>query len=462
MPRTKLKGKNVALDLFEMLTEIAAQKGFKQEDLIEVLKNSLVAAYRKKYKTSDGVDVLISPEKKEIRIIVLKDVVDKVILPGMQIHIDEAKKVDPNINLKDKIKVVEDIDHFGSSAAQTAVYVASQKIRLLEQEKTKEEYSNRIGELINGYIIYKRGDTVYLDLGKVEAIMPVKHQIPRERYRTEDKVKVLLHMIEEDKNNTLKVIVSRTERRFVQKLFEMEVPEIYEGAVEIVTIGRVPGIRSKIVVRSNTPGVDPVGACVGIRGVRIQTIVRELGNERVDIMEYSSNSKEYIKKAISPANPTMVKVDPINNQALVLVSDQDLSAAIGKEGSNVKIASYITGYKINIKSESEFSQEIVSPKARENFEKLFSSDQEPDENETLLSELPKLSKRIIHILHQNNIKTVENLLSLDEEGLIALEGIGKTTAKKIIGVISENIEFEEETEESHSPEEEEENTKEKD
>ena len=283
--------------------------------------------------------------------------------------------------------------------------------------------------------------------------MPVKHQIPRERYRVDDKVKVLLHTIEEDKNHILKVVVSRAEKKFVQKLFEMEAPEIYDGTIEIVAVGRVPGIRSKVVVRSNVANVDPVGACVGVRGVRIQAIVRELGNERIDIINYSSNPKEYIKQAISPANPVMVKADPINKHALIVVSDQELSVAIGKEGSNVKIASYVTGYKIDIKSESEFSKEIVTPEARKSFEKLFSTEQETEEEETLLSELPGLSKRIIGILHKNNIRTIENLIALDEEHLVGLEDIGKTTAKKIIGLISENIEFEEEAEEGNIPQE---------
>ena len=311
MSDAKMKENSSITKFFDVLAEITNQKGFTQDDLIKVIQDSLTAAYRKKYKTTEGLDIVVSPEKKEISIVVLKDVVDNVLLPGMQIHIDEAKNIDLNIKLHDKIRVLEDLNNFGSGAIQAAIHAASQKIRLLEQAKIREEYSSRIGELVNGYIIRKRGDTVYLDLGKVEAVMPVKHQIPRERYRVDDKVKVLLHTIEEDKNHALKVVVSRAEKKFVQKLFEMEAPEIYDGTIEIVAAGRVPGVRSKIVVRSNVPNVDPVGACVGVRGVRIQSIVRELGNERIDIINYSTNPKEYIKQAISPANPVMVKADPI-------------------------------------------------------------------------------------------------------------------------------------------------------
>ena len=439
----KTKKNQLAKKIFESLQEIILQKQFQQEDLVEVLETALIAAYRKKYKTSEGVKVVISEDNNDIDLIASKIVVDNVLLPGMQIHIDEAKKINSDINLGDTIEIKEDLNDYGRVAAQTAIYVASQKIKLLDQKRIKEEFSNKIGELINGYILRKRGDTVYLDLGKVEAIMPVKHQIPGERYRVEDKVKVILHDIEEDRNKNLKVITSRAEKKFVQKLFEMEVPEIYEGTVEVVGIGRVAGIRSKIAVRSTISDIDPVGACVGIRGVRIQSIVRELGNERIDIIQYSDNPKEFIKNAISPAVPIMVNVDPANKQSLVVVADKDLSVAIGKEGSNVKIASYITGFKIDVKNESEFSQEIVNPEAKKNFEKLFSNKKEEIQEGTELDKLSGLPKRIIRILNQNNIYFVEDLISLEEEDLIQIEDIGESTAKKIMQVIGENIEFEE-------------------
>ena len=445
-PTKKIKEKS----LFEALQEIIAQKKFKREDLMEILEVALVAAYRKKYKTSEGVTIDISEDGNEILIVSNRIVVDNVLLPGMQIHIDDAIKIDPSIQLGDHIDVKEDPNSYGRVSAQTAIYVAAQKLKLLEQEKIREKFSDKLGELLNGYILRKRGDTVYLDLGVIEAIMPVKHQIPGERYRIEDKVKVVLHDIEEDRNRVLKVIVSRAEKRFVEKLFEMEVPEIYEGSVEIVAVGRVPGIRSKVVVKSNVAGLDPVGSCVGIRGVRIQSIVRELGNERIDIVHHSDNAKEFIKNAISPAKPIMVNVDLAENQALVVVPDKELSLAIGKEGSNVRIASRITSFKIDVKSESDFSQEIVNPEARKNFEKLFSAnnneEEKKEEEGTPLSQLPGLTKRVITILKENNIQWVEDLLLLEEDDLIAIEDIGKTTAKRIMEIISENIEFEEEDE----------------
>ncbi len=453
MKKTQIKKKEEK-NLFATLQEIVAQKKFKREDLMEVLENALVAAYRKKYKTSEGVAIDISEDGNDILIISNRIVVDNVLLPGMQIHIDDAIKIDPNVQLGDKIDVKEDPNDYGRVSAQTAIYVASQKLKFLEQEKVREKFSDKLGELINGYILRKRGDTVYLDLGSIEAIMPVKHQIPGERYRIEDKVKVVLHDIEEDRNRVLKVIVSRAEKRFVEKLFEMEVPEIYEGSVEVVAVGRAPGIRSKVVVKSKISDLDPVGACVGVRGVRIQSIVRELGNERVDIVHHSENSKEFIKNAISPANPIMVNIDSTENEALVVVPDKELSLAIGKEGSNVRIASHITGFKINVKSESDFSQEIVNPEARKNFEKLFSANEkkeeekEKEEEGTPLSQLPGLTKRVIKILKENNIHWVEDLLSLEEGDLIALEDMGKTTTKRVMEIISENIEFEEEDEKS--------------
>ncbi len=448
MKKSKVKKVEIK-NLFTVLQEIVTQKQFTKEDLIEILESALIAAYRKKYKTSEDVTVVISDDGSDVAVVAKKIVVTDVLLEGMQIHIDEALKIDPNIKLGDKIEVRENPNNYDRISAQTAIYVASQKIKILEQEKIKKKFSNKLGELLNGYILRKRGDTVYLDLGTIEAIMPVKHQIPGERYRIEDKIKVILHDIEEDRNRILKVIVSRAEKKFVEKLFEMEVPEIYEGSVEIVAVGRVPGIRSKVVVRSNVSGLDPVGACVGVRGVRIQSIVRELGNERVDIVSFSSNPKEFIKNAISPANPIMVNVDTSTNHALVVVSDKELSLAIGREGSNVKIVFHITGFKIDIKSETDFSKEIINPEARKNFEKLFSENnkekEEEEEKGTTLSELPGLTKRIINILKQNNIHWVEDLLSLEEADLIAMEDVGESTAKKIMQIINENIEFEDDS-----------------
>ena len=289
--------------------------------------------------------------------------------------------------------------------------------------------------------------------------MPVKHQIPGERYRVEDKIKVLLHSIEDEtRGPNLKVLVSRADKKFVQKLFEMEVPEIYDDIVEVKAIGRIAGVRSKVVVTSSRSDVDPVGACVGVRGVRIQAIVRELGNERIDIIEYSEDPKEFITNALSPATPTLVKVDHGSKEALAVVYDKDLSIAIGRDGSNVKLASFITGFKIDVKSESQFSEEMASPEARQRLDELFSKEpiqvEDEEEEGTPLDELPGITRRIRKILEENEVKFIEDLISMEVEDLVAIEGIGRATAVKILETLQENVEFEEEDETEEGAEEE--------
>lgn len=450
MAKIKSSSNEITKNLFDAVQHIVADKGFDRDEVLTIIESGMIAAYKRKYKTTENVQVVIDKDKEEIHIIAKRVVVDNVIMPGMQIHIDEARKIKPDVELEEEIEVSETPDEFGRIAVQTAMQVVSQKLRFLEQNRIRDEYKNRIGELINGYILRKRGDTVFVDLGKVEAVMPVKFQIPGERYRVEDKIKVMLHSIEDDiRGGSLRVLVSRADKKFVQKLFEMEVPEVYDGIVKVNQIGRIPGIRTKVVVFSDRSDVDPVGACVGVRGVRIQAIVRELGNERIDIVEYSENPKDFITNALSPASPTLVKVDVINKEALAVVSDKELSIAIGKDGSNVKLASVVSGYKIDVKSESQFSTELASPEARERLDDLFASkveDTEESEEEegTPLREMPGLTKRIQTILNEAGIFYLEDLINLEEEDLVGIEGIGETTAKKVMEIIAENVEFEEE------------------
>lgn len=432
---------------FDATHQIVADKGFDRDEVMQIIEAGIIAAYRKKYKTTENVTVVIDEENKDIYVLARRTVVDDVVLPGMQISLSEAKEIDPEAETGSEVEVKEHPIDYGRIAAQTAMQVVSQRLKHLEQNKIREEYTGKVDELMNGFILRKRGETVYVDLGKVEAIMPVRHQIPGERYRVEDKIKVLLYSMEnENKGRGLKVIVSRADRKFVQKLFEMEVPEIYDHIVEIKNIGRIAGTRSKIVVSSARSDVDPVGACVGVKGVRIQAIVRELGNERIDIIEYSEDIQEFISNAMSPATPVLVKIDPSANEALVIVPDKDLSIAIGKDGSNVKLASQITGYRIDVKTEAQFSEEMSSPEARKRLDELFTGPEEVEDEEeesTPIDELPGLTRRIVDLLKEGGVRYIEDLISMEEEDLVNLDGVGSATARRIMQVIMENVEFEE-------------------
>jgi N utilization substance protein A len=454
MARTKSVAGDLTKNIFDAIQQIVIDKGFDRDEVLSIIETGMIAAYKRKYKTSENVKVSIDKENEKILLIAKRVVVDgPVIMPGMQIELEKARKIKSDVQPGEEIEIFESPEEFGRISIQSAMQVVAQKLRYLEQNRIRNEYVHKMGELINGYILRKKGDTVYIDLGKVEAIMPVKFQIPGERYRVEDKIKVILHTIEEDpKTHGLKVLVSRADRKFVQKLFEMEVPEIYDGIVSIVKIGRIPGIRTKVVVSSERSDVDPVGACVGVRGVRIQAIVRELGNERIDIVEYSENPKDFITNALSPVTPTMVKVDINNKEALAVVADKDLSLAIGKDGSNVKLASSISGFKIDVKSESQFSTEMASPEARSRLDDLFTVKPVEEEEGTPLNDLPGLTKRVQRILEQSGIRYLEDLINLEEEDLVGIEGIGEATARRIMEILSENVEFEERDEVEESEE----------
>lgn len=430
---------------FDAIHQIVADKGFDRDEVMGIIEAGLIAAYRKKYRSTDNVSVVFDKDKEDVYIVARRAIVDQVVMPGMQITLEEAKEINPDAKVGDEIDIEENPMDYGRIAAQTAMQVIGQRLKNLEQNRLREEYSEKVGELMNGYILRKKGETIFVDLGKIEAVMPVKHQVPGERYRTEDKIKVLLHSIDAD-NRGLRVVVSRADKKFIQKLFEMEIPEIYDHIVEIKSIARAPGIRTKVVVASNRSDVDPVGACVGARGVRIQSIVRELGNERIDIIEYSGDPKELITNAMTPATPASVRVDTESGEALVVVADKDLSIAIGREGSNVKMASIVTGYRIDVKSESEFSEEMSSPEARKRLDELFSKPivEEEEEEGTPLDQLEGLTERMRKILREGGIQYVEDLVSMEEEDLIALEGVGRATAKRIMEIIYENVEFEEE------------------
>lgn len=446
MARAKSGDKAPRKSFFDTIHQITSDRGFDRDEVFQIVEAGLLAAYRKKYKTLDNAHVKFDREKEDVVIVAKREVVEKVVLPGMQIDIKEAQKINQEIKLGDDMEIEESPMDYGRIAAQTAMQVVTQRIKTLEQNKIREEYSDKIGELMNGFILRKKGDLVFVDLGKVEAILPPKQQIPNERYRVEEKIKVLLQSIDYDAyNKGLKVVVSRADRRFIQKLFEMEVPEIYDGNIEIKAIGRAPGLRSKVVVASKRGDIDPVGACVGMRGVRIQSIVRELGNERVDIVEYNENLVELIRNAMSPGVPSEIKVDTIAKEALVVVPDKDLSIAIGRDGSNVKLASYITGYRIDLKTESQFSEEMSSPEARKRLDELFSAPEieEEEEEGTSLDFLPGLTKRIIRILNEHDVHFVEDLAVMGENDLIALEGMGRATAKRIMEILAEYVEFEE-------------------
>ena len=446
------KEKNLSL----VIEELTRNRKLTKEEVVEGLERGLLEAYKRKFRSIDNVKVKIDIEKGEIFYVVEKEVAKEVLSPALQISLEEAKKFSPNVQEGEKIEISYRPEDFGRGFLYQAMQSMIREIRSIEQDKVLEKYQGKVGEILTGYVLRKKQDTVYIDLGELEGIMPPRHQIPGERYRAQDRIKVLLYSLEKDlMYQEVKAILSRADRRFIQKLFALEVPEISQGIVEIKAISRVPGVRTKIVVYSHRSDVDPVGACVGMQGMRIQNILREIGRERIDIIPYKEDPAEFIKQALTPSKPVFVRVQPKSRKALVVVPDRELSQAIGKEGINIRLASQITGYQIELKTESEFSREVASPEARKKFEELFSpvrkkeeESKPPEEEEgTSIDVLEGLSKRVKKILKENGIFYIEDLLEKEEEELAQIEGIGKSTAKQIIEVLLQEVEIEEEEEE---------------
>ena len=352
------------IDVKELITameELEKEKGIKKDYLIESLEAALVTAYKRNFDSADNVSVEINQTTGDVHIYSIKKVVDKVIDPLTEISLAAARKIDKKKNLDDEVNVEIAPKDFGRIAAQTAKQVMLQKIREAERSIVYDEFNDKKGEIVTGIIQKADGGVVVLDLGRLEGIMPLKEQVPTEKYRVNDKIKGYVLSVEKGIKGNPQVIVSRSHPDFVRKLFEFEIPEIYEGLIEIKSVSRDPGSRSKVAVYSKDENIDPVGSCVGQKGVRIQNIINELNGEKIDVIEWSADPSIYIAAALLPAQVLAVDVNEEEKSAQVIVPDDQLSLAIGKSGQNARLAAGLTGtgWKIDIKSESEIRKLIL-------------------------------------------------------------------------------------------------------
>ena len=347
--------------LFEATEELEREKGISKEVIIDSLKDALVAAYKKhiKAKEAPNVEAILDEVTGEIGVFRTKLVVEKVEDENLEISLEDAKEIDDEVELEDEVKIEVTPENFGRIAAQSAKQVITQRIRDAERNNILNEFLEKKGTLTTGIIQRVENRNVIVNIGKTDAIMPQREQIPREYYKPGNRIRVFVLNVKET-NRLPQVIVSHAHPEIVKELFELEVPEIEDGIVEIKSIAREAGYRTKIAVWSNDPEVDSVGACIGPRGSRIQTIVGELKNEKIDIVRWSPDPVEYIVNAISPARVVSVDImtdDEETKDALVVVPDDQLSLAIGREGQNVRLAHRLTGWKIDIKSISQMESE---------------------------------------------------------------------------------------------------------
>lgn len=335
------------------LTEIVREKGISEEELLEVLDEAIIAAYKKNYSSqAQNVKIRRDLKKGTIRVYAEKEVVEEVYDDSTEITLEEAKEIDARFQLEDKVDIEVTPKNFGRVAAQLAKQMVIQKIKESERSIIYNEFAEKEHDIIVGTVLRKDKGNAFVDLGKIEAILGPNEQMPGESYNFNEMLK--LYIVEvKDTTKGPQVLVSRTHPGLVKRLFELEVPEIYEGVVEVKSIAREAGSRTKIAVHSNDESVDPMGACVGPKGVRVQNIVNELKNEKIDIIKWSKVPEEYIANALSPAKVLEVTVNEENKSTQVIVEDSQLSLAIGKEGQNVRLAAKLTGWKIDIKSKSQ-------------------------------------------------------------------------------------------------------------
>lgn len=341
-------------EMLEAFDTLEKTKGIKKEVIVDAIKAALVAAYKKNYNQAQNVEVDFDERTGNFKVMAVKTVVDEVQDDRLEVSLKDALAINGAYEVGDEIRFEVTPKNFGRISAQTAKQVIMQRLREAERNNIIDEYSQYEDELITGTVERRDNRFVYVKIGNIEAVMSTHDQMPNETYNPQDKVRVLVTHVGSDSKGA-QITVSRTAPDVVKRLFEQEVPEIYNGTVEIVSIAREAGDRTKIAVKSNDPNIDPVGTCVGQGGTRVQNVVNELGGENIDIVQYEDDPSDYIANALNPAEVIAVQFSDEDDEksALVIVPDYQLSLAIGKKGQNVRLAARLTGYKIDIRPESE-------------------------------------------------------------------------------------------------------------
>lgn len=347
----------MSAELIHALEQIEKEKGIGKEVLIDAIEAALIKAYKRNFGSAMNVSVYIDRLTGDVRVFALKNIVEKVKDPSTELSLEQAKQFGPDFEVGDVVEVEVTPRKFGRIAAQTAKQVVMQRIREAERGLIYEEFSNKEDDIVSGVITRFERKNVIVDLGRAEAILPPSEQVPGEVYNIHDRIKAYVINVKKTNKNP-QIFISRTHPGLVKRLLELEVPEIHDGIVEIKTIAREAGSRTKVAIYSKNENVDPVGACVGQKGSRIRAIVEELRGEMIDIIKWSSVPEEYIASSLSPAKVIRVDVDEENKVARVIVPDFQLSLAIGKEGQNARLAAKLTGWKIDIKSESQLRAQI--------------------------------------------------------------------------------------------------------
>ena len=413
-------------ELIEVFSEIAREKNVERSELATILEELFLYIIEREYGDSSNCSCIVNLDKGEIEIYAEKTIVEEVDDYKVEITLEEAIEKEPEaaegLVVGDVFVEVIDLTVFGRRIINTAKHFFAQKLRDVERNYIYEDYANRIGEIVIGIVHQVQRDNVFINIDQAELRLPKNEQIQSERYRRGDTVRSVIKSVEITSKGP-DIVVSRSDNYFLNKLFEMEVPEIEDGIIDITSIARQPGERAKIIVQSNDRRIDPVGACVGMRGSRIQAVVRELNNEKIDIVNYSEQPEILITRALSPAKPVNLYIDEDKEYCISIFEDENLDSAIGRSGMNINLASRLTGYRIDAYGVNQYKRL-------------------QDDQNTLLTEVDGITKKIGKSLLDANIKTVLDLMEADEESLLEITGIATSTVEQIYSSVQKFIERE--------------------
>lgn len=446
-------------EMAEAIRALIAEKGYTEESVKQTIENALKSAYKRTYGTSDNAIVKFAEDMSDVAIYSRKTVVDGVYDPVTEIEIEEAQKLSDDVELGDEIDILEDPKSFDRSAVSTGKQTAHQGLNETIKDSLYNQYKDKVGEMINGYFQRERNGNIFVDLGnagKLEGYLPVKFQSPRETYEQGDRIKAIIVDLKKT-NSGLQIVLSRSDPRLVQIVMELEIPEIADGTVKIEKCVREAGYRTKMAVSTVREEIDPVGACVGTKGVRIQNVIRELLGEKIDVLRYDADPAVFIQNALSPAQVNRVVIlDAEKKQALAIVDDSQFSLAIGKQGQNVRLANRLCDWNIDVKTEEQcagmdFSDKATTLAARN----LFKDEPaEADEEITTVAELPGVSETSAEILKANGIEDIVKFIeAYDNKSVEQIEGLSKEEIENIYALIKENVEFVEEQEDAAGSEE---------
>lgn len=400
-------------ELKRLIDQVSRDKGIDKELLVNTILNAVLSAAKKKYGgRHDNIEVSFSEETGELQVFQFKEVVEEVTDSDREISLEEARKLDPECELGDSLGIKLDASNFGRIAAQSAKQVIIQGMRDAERDLVYDDYKDRKGELINGLVQRQDKNGIIVNLGRTEALLPVAEQVPREIYRQGDRIRAYVLDVQRHSRGP-QITLSRVHDNFLKALFEAEVPEIQEGIVTIMAVAREPGSRSKIAVASRDADVDPVGACVGMKGARVQNIVQELRGEKVDIVPWNPDPAKFATQALAPAEVSRIILDEDNKSMDIIVPDDQLAQAIGKKGQNVRLAAKLTGWKIDVISESKYSKSLK-------------------EGYLSLLKIPGVGEITANALYEAGFTSAKELAEAEVADLIQIPGINEKKAASIL------------------------------